>query len=160
MQPDGRWFRGVQFTPVESDVRDQTLIRFGLRLRMLRKAHGWSQESLAERMTRQGHRLVQTQIAKMEAGQRATTVDELVALARILDLDPCELLQPPPETKAQRELFEAEMELRTAEDDVVAAELGIEMMMLQLGKQLDKRKAERDAAAERLKAAREAVDDG
>lgn len=48
----------------------------GRRVRDLRTAHGWSQGEL-------GHHtgLHQTSISKIELGQRATTVDELVALA-------------------------------------------------------------------------------
>ncbi len=50
-------------------------------LRELRTKRGWSQDELAERMTRLGFRMHQTQVAKIENGSRALRFNEIVALS-------------------------------------------------------------------------------
>lgn len=79
----------VPFIPVENDgiaeptEGDDLRQILGLTVRRLRRGRGWSQEDLAGRMTSSGHSMGQTTIAKMEAGSRPTTVDELFTLSQV-----------------------------------------------------------------------------
>lgn len=59
---------------------------FGLHVKDLRKARGWSQEELANRMSAVGHPMHQTTVAKLESGSRPTNVGEVAALAAIFRL--------------------------------------------------------------------------
>jgi transcriptional regulator with XRE-family HTH domain len=57
------------------------------RVRELRTARGWTQETLAQRMTAYGWAMHQTTLAKLESGNRPTSVGELAALAAIFEVD-------------------------------------------------------------------------
>lgn len=56
---------------------------FGVRVKDLRAARGWTQGELAKRMTSAGYPMHQTTVAKMESGSRPTNVGEVAALAAI-----------------------------------------------------------------------------
>lgn len=65
---------------------------FGRSIRKARDAYGWSQPKLAEALAAQGIRMNPSQIAKIELGQRAVSVEELLALAEALQVSPARLL--------------------------------------------------------------------
>lgn len=69
------------------NTEEERLARaFGEQVRELRTAHGWTQVELAKRMTEAGYTMRQTTIAKIEAGSRPTSVPEVVAMAKTLDV--------------------------------------------------------------------------
>lgn len=55
-------------------------------MKVLRKAARLSQEDLAERMTRLGFKFHQTMVAKIESGNRLLRFDEVVGLAKALNV--------------------------------------------------------------------------
>jgi transcriptional regulator with XRE-family HTH domain len=59
---------------------------FGGRVKDLRRARGWNQEELAKRMTAAGYAMHQTTIAKLEGGNRPTTIGEVSAIAAIFNI--------------------------------------------------------------------------
>jgi transcriptional regulator with XRE-family HTH domain len=59
---------------------------FGGRVKDLRAARGWTQEDLAQRMTAAGHAMHQTTVAKLEGGNRPTTVGEASTIASIFGI--------------------------------------------------------------------------
>lgn len=67
--------------------RESVLQRFGLRLRGLRQAHGWSQEELARRTNRHW-----TYIGGLERGERNPTLRVLVDVATALSASIADLL--------------------------------------------------------------------
>jgi transcriptional regulator with XRE-family HTH domain len=97
---------GVSVSTVRERLREFAEPRtlFGLRVREQRKARGWSQEDLAQRMTDAGHPMHQTTVAKLENAARPTSVDELVALGHVLGVPIAELAgeQEPDAEAAQR----------------------------------------------------------
>lgn len=69
------------------NTEEERLARaFGEQVRELRTAHGWTQVELAKRLTEAGYTMRQTTIAKIEAGSRPTSVPEVVAMAKTLDV--------------------------------------------------------------------------
>jgi transcriptional regulator with XRE-family HTH domain len=62
----------------------EALVRHNLKV--MRKAARLSQEDVAERMNRLGFKFHQTQIAKMESGSRSISFDEVLGLAKALNL--------------------------------------------------------------------------
>ena len=64
------------------------LERFGKRVRMLRKARGWTQEKLASRCGRHW-----TYVGGLERGQRNPTLEVMADLARALGVDMWQLLK-------------------------------------------------------------------
>ncbi len=71
----------------------------GGRVRAFRKRRGWSQERLAERLREVGVSLGQSNVARLENGKRAVTVDDLYGLALALDCPPLALLLPETDTE-------------------------------------------------------------
>jgi transcriptional regulator with XRE-family HTH domain len=71
--------------PMENDWESM----IGRRVRRNRKALGWTQEQLGERLG-----MHQTSVAKLEAAARPIRVNELAELAVIFDLSPEDLLRP------------------------------------------------------------------
>lgn len=68
---------------------------FGERIYELRRQRRWSQSELAHRMTRMGFSWSQTVASDAELGNRATSIEEMLALGQIFDLsDPLTLLLP------------------------------------------------------------------
>lgn len=73
--------------------RESTVGRvLAARARRAREARGWSQAELGRRMTEAGAPMTQTAVARLEGGGRGVLVDELLALARVLDVPPVALL--------------------------------------------------------------------
>jgi hypothetical protein len=65
------------------------------RLAYFRSKREWSQLEVAERMTAYGLPWVRTTVAKVEAGTRDVSVNELVGLAFVLGIPPITLMVPP-----------------------------------------------------------------
>lgn len=65
---------------------------FGARVRYLRQCRTWTQEDLAVALGAAGHPMHHSTVAKLEVGTRPTTIDEAVAIARILGVEVRELL--------------------------------------------------------------------
>lgn len=64
-------------------------------MKELRKRHGWSAERLAQEMRAVGVPWQRIVVAKLENGRRPfVTIDELLALAQVLDVAPIDLLLP------------------------------------------------------------------
>lgn len=137
---------------MESDVRDGTLILFGQKVRALRTALGWSQADLAQRMTAWGHRLHQTQIAKIEAGERVTTIDELAGFARILEVDVGDLVSTPVNDEGRRVIEGEEMLVRKFDAQLKQLNEQIE----ELTNRRDDLRSDRSRAAQRLRTAQKA----
>ncbi|MDV6312094.1 helix-turn-helix transcriptional regulator [Gordonia amicalis] len=78
--------RSVTLGPV-----GETVMRNITYHRTLRKL---SIAALADLVTRQGHRLTRQALSEVELGNRRVDVDDLVALARALDISPATLLMP------------------------------------------------------------------
>lgn len=77
--------------------------RVALRVLYLRKARGWTQEELAERMG-----VTQSAVANLEGGYENPSVKRLVRIARALDVDPEDLVsEDEPEMVRGRELVHA-----------------------------------------------------
>lgn len=64
----------------------------GQRVKALRLVRGWTQAQLAEVLTEEGLSFSQGTVAKLEGAKRPTTITELVALARIFNQEPKDLL--------------------------------------------------------------------
>jgi Zn-dependent peptidase ImmA (M78 family)/DNA-binding XRE family transcriptional regulator len=102
-------------------MTDGARVAVGNRIRARREELGLSQAALAERLNR-----TQTSISYWEAGQRSPDVEDLVALADALDLEPGDLLTDAPVT-SPRVLFRAEVarleldEFADAMDDFIEA---------------------------------------
>src|SRR4051812_23581403 len=67
---------------------------FADRLAEVRKAKGWSQERLADRVSEAGHKMHQTTIAKIEGKRRSVGLAELMAFAWALEVSPVALMLP------------------------------------------------------------------
>ena len=67
--------------------REQVLVEVGARVREHRKAHGWSQEALAELSG-----VARLYISQIETGSRNLSVIYLLLLAKALDVEPSQLL--------------------------------------------------------------------
>lgn len=64
-------------------------------VRRLRDRHGWTAQQLADKMTEAGIAWNRAIVAKLETGRRSfVTVDEVMALAYVLDVAPVHLLVP------------------------------------------------------------------
>jgi transcriptional regulator with XRE-family HTH domain len=84
---------------------------FAANMRALRVVLGLSQTDLASRVSDRGLVLHQTQIAKIEAGDRGVTIGEAVVLAAALG-EPLERMVRTPRAPSKTELVELEAELQ------------------------------------------------
>ena len=125
----------------------------------LRRANGWTQAALGERLGRLGYPMHQSAIAKIESAGRPLRVNELAALARIFGVSPGDLFDPhrhiSPEVKetaafrrvweelldatnrfeaASRLAEEAEMSLSEAEGELDRAQKAFDRFTVQKGK--------------------------
>lgn len=85
----------VPFIPVKDETeagRAESL--FAERARALRQAREWSQEDVAQRMTKLGFSWRQSTVAKTEAADRPIRVNEAAALATIFAVNLGELVTP------------------------------------------------------------------
>lgn len=69
-----------------------TELRIGRNLRRIRESLELSQQDIAERLTKLGHRFHQTQVAKIERGERAVRVNEWIAISEALGVMPLALM--------------------------------------------------------------------
>lgn len=83
-RPKGR--RAIEAGPIGQTVA-KNLVRF-------RKYRGLTTRQLAQELERAGRPIPSSGITRMEKGERHVTVDELVALALVLDVSPPLLLLP------------------------------------------------------------------
>lgn len=60
----------------------------------IRRSRGLTVRDLAARLAELGHRLLASGVSRIENGERRVDVDDLVALARALDVSPVRLLLP------------------------------------------------------------------
>jgi transcriptional regulator with XRE-family HTH domain len=68
---------------------------FARRLRETRRARGWTQAELAQRVTEVGRPLSRAAVMQIESGRRGVQLDEAIALAAVLHAVPAQLLSPP-----------------------------------------------------------------
>lgn len=113
--------------PTQADYRAQ----LGQVVRSLRKARGWTQQELADRLraTGSGIDLAQSGIARLELGDRPTTVEELLDLSEVFALPvdeflPLDAARP---TLGVR-LSNAQREARDARDRVRTYDAEIEVL--------------------------------
>lgn len=59
---------------------------FGIQVRELRQARGWTQDQFANALAALGFPIHQTTVAKMEGGTRPTSVGEIAAIAKLFDV--------------------------------------------------------------------------
>ncbi|MDG4856722.1 helix-turn-helix transcriptional regulator [Streptomyces sp. T-3] len=88
-------------------------------LRRLRKAFRLSQDDIAERMRRLGFKFHQTQVAKIERGDRPLRYDEVLALAEVLSVPALPFMTEPVagEGEAEFELLEAKFRVQAAQQE-------------------------------------------
>jgi len=72
-------------------VHPSELVR--MTLRRQRSLRGWTQKQLAERLAKSGYPRSQTDVSRLESGERGLSVDDLVALACALNVSPVRLLE-------------------------------------------------------------------
>lgn len=79
------------------DIRNAALTYSGMTslLLELRNARGWSQQKLADEVSRTGKPCGQPDIARLEIGKKKMTMDWMVRLGRALDVDPKAFLDAP-----------------------------------------------------------------
>lgn len=93
-------------------------VAFGARIRQLRQGREWTQGDLAAQMTGAGFPLHQTTVAKLEVGSRPTSVEELFALAAILNVTVPELLLVDDDSGIHRELSEISTRLAQLDSQI------------------------------------------
>ena len=157
LRTQGRTYReiadeiGVSVEMVRDRIREFTAPRytFGDTVRELRKARGWSQEDLARYMTDAEYPMHQTTIAKLENGARPTSVDELVALSRVLDVPPARLV--PAEDRERGEVREALSRLQAINAEVRALDVEIARLQQRHRSMLDERQSALDVYFDALR---------
>jgi transcriptional regulator with XRE-family HTH domain len=70
--------------------------RIGTTVRRIRHERGLDLRELADRLAEEGHPIKLAQLSKLERGERRVDVDDLVALALVLNVTPNQLLMPEP----------------------------------------------------------------
>lgn len=112
-------------------------IEFGRRVRELRKAASLTQAELAERLGRWGKSYHQTTIAKLEAGARPTTLDELMPLAVALGVSQREFFDDPsPTDRAEHKVREAEQGLLEVHSELMSALAHVKQLQNELQRRL------------------------
>jgi transcriptional regulator with XRE-family HTH domain len=106
-------------TPLDDAEPDAIVAR---RVRQLREQTGLTQRQVADLMTAAGHRMHQTTVAKIEAGDRPVSVGEAVRLAGVFGVAMDALLtEPAVDDERQRaiaELVDAQVAIRSLEHEV------------------------------------------
>lgn len=97
----------------KSDLgRETAEQRFGRVIRELRKASGWTQQELAERLTANSLPMRQNTVAKLESGGRPTSVAEIGVLAEVFETSPGEIVNATfgssanPQSAAHRQMID------------------------------------------------------
>lgn len=99
----------------------QAALDFGRRVKRLRKDVGLTQKELADRLSQWGRSYHQTTVAKLESGNRPTTLEELIPLSVALGVSQREFFQDPsPTESAERRVREAEQEVLNLRTEVRA----------------------------------------
>jgi transcriptional regulator with XRE-family HTH domain len=113
----------LSFNPMETDdplaPLNDTERTIGRNMRRIREKLELTQQEVAERMLKSGFRFHQTQIAKMERGERPIRVNEWIAIARALGVSIDALTARGPATDDR--LFEAKLiyeRMRIMADDL------------------------------------------
>ncbi|MFE5189219.1 helix-turn-helix domain-containing protein [Streptomyces sp. NPDC056628] len=82
----------MKVDPVVEQAMNDAELRIGRNMRRIRENLDLSQADLAERLTKLGYRFHQTQVAKVERGERAVRVNEWIAIAEALGIQPMALM--------------------------------------------------------------------
>ncbi|MEV0639005.1 helix-turn-helix transcriptional regulator [Streptomyces sp. NPDC050619] len=82
----------MKVDPVVEQAMGDSELRIGRNLRRIRESLDLSQQDIAERLTKLGHRFHQTQVAKIERGERAVRVNEWIAISEALGVMPMSLM--------------------------------------------------------------------
>ena len=93
---------------------------FGKRVKDLRKARGWTQDELAQKLTAAGFPAKQTTITKIENGTRPTNVGEIATIAALLNTEIEVLFDRADDATPQQlqlQLTVLENQLKQVEDD-------------------------------------------
>jgi transcriptional regulator with XRE-family HTH domain len=122
------------------------------KVRQLRAERGWSQEDLAERMTRHGWPMHQTTIAKLEAGKRPLRAGEAYALALVFGL-PVQALWYVPVAGEPWTLADMRQHLQEADDLVAELERALHSMIVSYADAVDRRMRLAEAMNEAAKRA-------
>lgn len=80
--------------------------RIGTTVRRLRHERGLDLRRLAERLAEEGRPISLAQLSKLELGQRRVDVDDLVALAVVLNVTPSQLLMPDPPAEGEDQVVQ------------------------------------------------------
>jgi transcriptional regulator with XRE-family HTH domain len=81
-------------------------------VRRIRQERGWTQERLAERLGKVGMSVAQSNVARLERGDRSVSVEDLYALALALSCPPLALLRPDDQSRVKVSPDHAEGEHR------------------------------------------------
>lgn len=84
-------------------VTDPIGSRIGPTVRRLRHERGLDLRTLAEHLAEEGRPISLAQLSKLELGQRRVDVDDLVALAVVLNVPPSALLMPEPPSQGEEQ---------------------------------------------------------
>jgi transcriptional regulator with XRE-family HTH domain len=68
---------------------------FAVRLKQVREWHRLSQAALSRKLEEAGHTIHPSRVKKLETGRARPTVEDLLALALVLDVSPLFLVVPP-----------------------------------------------------------------
>lgn len=82
----------MKVDPAVEQAMNDTELRIGRNLRRIRESLDLSQQDIAQRLTDLGFRFHQTQVAKIERGERAVRVNEWIAIAEALGVMPMALM--------------------------------------------------------------------
>lgn len=119
-------------------------------MKELRTRRGWTQSDLILALKQDfGLEMHQTTLTKLERAARPTTVQELWALATVLDSDPSDLLPP----ITHREVDSIEIELRAASRQAERARVEVDLAKVQTADAKAREAAAREA--EKISRARE-----
>jgi transcriptional regulator with XRE-family HTH domain len=122
------------------------------KVRQLRTERGWSQEDLAERMTRLGWPMHQTTVAKMEAGKRPIRAGEVYGLALVFGL-PIQALWYLPVPGEPWALADMRRRLQETDDYIRELDRYMHTMIVSYAAAMDRRMRVAEALSEAAKRA-------
>lgn len=82
----------MKVDPAVEQAMSDTELRIGRNMRRIRESLDLSQADLADRLSKLGQRFHQTQVAKIERGERAVRVNEWIAISEALGVMPMALM--------------------------------------------------------------------